>query len=505
MDDMNSATQALVPADSPFDGELYRDGLNTRIGWEVRDDYDTLVWRAAYICDDQGMREWIDPAFAQAVLPPALVAKVKAAKQAALMKLSREATADLPLEEETAESEGILSVEQGVVEAWDALGLVLTDKGSPIPNMDNVVRVLEGLPSVQGRIWFDEFTRSIMTGFSSTEEREWTDDDARQLWLELQRRLSLVRIGKDAVHEAVATYAYMNRRHPVKEWLSKTAWDLTPRLDTFFTTYMGAEDTAFNRSVSANFFLSMLARVFVPGCKVDNMVVLEGVQGARKSSALRALCGKWFTECNEPLSNGSNKDFYAVLQGKMLVEIAELDSFSRADILRIKAIITTATDRYRPAYGRIAQNFPRTSVFVGTTNEKEYLADSTGGRRFWPVRTARIDLDAIAADRDQLFAEALARYRLKPNWWDVPDEAKSIQEDRRKQDPWEPILETWLSLPRMVAEVSSLEMARDALEISPERMDQRAYNRIAYCMKSLGYENKVVKVRGICKRIWVKQ
>lgn len=504
MDDTVDATQALVPpASLLFDGNLYDINGATAIGWEVADDYGNIVERRAWIDGE----DWVDPSLAPVSGFPSLLEKARAARALHLKKAFATMKADLPPIEEETPQEALIPVPQKVRGLWEELGLVLTEKKAPVTNVDNVVRILEGLPGFQGRIWLDEFTRNIMTNFSckgAGDEREWTDEDTRQLWLEIQRNVAIARIGKEAVHEAVLAYAHFNRRHPVKEWLTSMEWDRIPRLDTFFHHYMGAEDNAFTRATSANFFVSMLARVFSPGCQVDNMVVLEGVQGARKSSALRALAGKWFTECNEPISNGNNKDFYAVLQGKMLVEIAELDSFSRADIKRIKAIITTGSDRYRPAYGRIAQTFPRTSVFVGTTNEDEYLEDATGGRRFWPIRVENIRLEEIQKDRSQIFAEALHRYRAKAVWWEMPKaQTEAEQEARRKTDPWEPIVENWLALPRMDKPTSQLIMG-EALKLDPARMDKFAMMRIAYVMKALGYKNKVAKDSGECRRVWVK-
>jgi predicted P-loop ATPase len=418
-----------------------------------------------------------------------------------------EAESELPPDEEEPE---LIPVSENVIQTWDALGLVRADGKAPIPCADNAMRILEGFEQLGGRIWYDEFAQVVMLRGRGEEEREWTDNDTRSLWLEVQRNLSLVRIGKETIHEAVTGYAFKRKRHPVKEWLSALKWDGVPRIGGFFSDYMGAEGSAFNKSAARNFFVGMIARIFSPGCQMDNMVVLEGVQGARKSSALRALGGKWFTECNDPISNGSNKDFYAVLQGKMLVEIAELDSFSRADIRRIKAIITTGSDRYRPAYGRIAQTFPRTSVFVGTTNEDEYLEDPTGGRRFWPVRVGRVDLEAITMDRGMLFAEALYEYRKTGNWWDMPsEEAAAAQEARRQRDEWEGALAEWLVQPENVLKGPQTlgALAKEVLGIGVAQVDRRVANRLAYCMKVLGYRPNVQWDAAIKKavKVWVKK
>lgn len=520
MEDLKAALMAagyesFTPA---FDGEVrFLDDIHSRyvLAWEVRDDYNNLIHQEIKYCLDKP-GDLLLPVGDSAAYPESLVEKIVKAREAARKKIT--AAILMPvgqgvaLVEEREPDEEFIPQPEHVVNAWDELGLVLTEKGSPVPNADNALRILEGVTAFSKRIWLDEFTNNIMTTFGTKEEREWTDNDTRALWIEYQRTMGLARIGQDTVLSGVMAYAYTNRRHPVKEWLAKVEWDRVPRIDTFLRDYMSAENTEFNRSASANFFVAMIARVFAPGCKVDNMVVLEGGQGVRKSSALKALCGKWFTECNEPISNGSNKDFYAILQGKMLVEIAELDSFSRADILRIKAIITTATDRYRPAYGRIAQNFPRTSVFVGTTNEEEYLADPTGGRRFWPVRIGSIRLDDIARDRDQLFAEALVRYKAKPIWWEMPQaEALVVQESRRKSDAWETLIEDWFRAqavaPVMVPPMlTSQLLLADAIKLDPGHMDQRSMNRMAYVMKVLGYKNKVSwdkETKGT-KRVWIK-
>lgn len=517
MEDMKSAPVVALPEGFRFDGEARELNGQLTIGWEVLDDYGNVVQRAGLVDG----KDYTDPTLAPISHLPALQDKTRAARAQALKKLARLATADLPAPEADPQdtAEGMVEVGPEVEQAWESLGLVLTEKNQPVTNLDNCVRILEGLPSIDGRIWFDEFANTVNTSFScegggqgmggqGTGSREWTDHDTAALWLELQRKMGLARIGKETVHEAVMVYAYKHKRHPVKQWLHAQEWDRVPRIDSFLSDYLGAEDSAYTRATSANFFIGMMARIYKPGCKVDNMLVLEGDQGKQKSSALKALCGEWFTECNDPVSGGNNKDFYSVLQGKMLVEIAELDSFNKADIKRIKAIITTGTDRYRPAYGRLAQNFPRTSVFVGTTNEDEYLEDPTGGRRFWPVRVGLVRLDQIAGDRGQLFAEALIRYRGGASWWIVPkEEAAAAQELRRKVDDWEHEIAEWLAQPEIVilGPRSTLEIAKGAIGLDVEKIDRRVSNRVAYCMKSRGYKMKNARMGDSIKKVWERK
>ncbi len=176
--------------------------------------------------------------------------------------------------------------------------------------------------------------------------------------------------------------------------------------------------------------------------------MLEGPQGALKSSALRALCAddQWFLE---DLSDITGKDALLQFGGKWIVEIAELQSFKGAADGRLKAFISKRVDTYRPPYGRITQDYPRSVVLAGTTNDLQFLEDSTGGRRFWCLECGTIDLDGIVRDRDQLWAEAVAEYQAHKPWWLehglLIQAAEEEQEARRIPDPWETVIADFLA------------------------------------------------------------
>ena len=231
---------------------------------------------------------------------------------------------------------------------------------------------------------------------------------------------------------------------------TRLRWDGMPRLDAWTMTHLGAEDTPLNRAFGSRWMISAVARIMRPGVKADHMLILEGPQGAKKSSALKVLAGEeWFTD---ELAEIGCKDAAQQMRGIWIIEIAELDAISRAEVSRIKAFLTRTTDRYRPPYERYIVTVPRQCVFAGSVNPETYLRDETGNRRFWPVRCGTIDLDALARDRDQLWAEAVKRYRDGAIWWlDEPDliaGAKAEQDRRYQTDAWDARIDRWLTYER---------------------------------------------------------
>lgn len=319
-------------------------------------------------------------------------------------------------------------------ELWAQWGLTVNSSNLPHTNLHNAALILEADPAYKHSVYFDAFLQRVIRKNSPI--REWGDADDLELTRHIQHVLGIPRMGRDVVSQAVISVASRRPRNCVREWLETIKWDGQTRIEDFFSDYMGAPDDEYSRCASRNFWLSMAARIQRPGCKVDNMVVLEGPQGVGKSTALQIIGGAWFAEQHESATNP--KAFAEILQGKLLVEISEMEAFRGGEVSRVKQSISCPSDRFRAAYARHASDHPRTCIFVGTTNTADWNKDETGARRFWPIAcVGDIELEGIRENRDQLFAEAMVRVKEGEPHWKMPEaETKAQQDDRYQHDPW---------------------------------------------------------------------
>ena len=268
--------------------------------------------------------------------------------------------------------------------------------------------------------------------------------------------------------------------------MAAVKWDKRQRLETWPVRYMGALATPYTKTIGRLFMLAAVARVFSPGAKADYVVVLEGPQGAGKSRACEALGGQWFSDALPDVPR--EKDAAQHLRGKWIIEISELSAMSRTEAEMLKSFISRPVERYRPPYGREEVIEPRQCLFIGTTNRSAYLRDDTGGRRFWPVKVGKIDVDALTADRDQLFAEAVTAFRAGEPWWPSPefehDNIRSEQEERFEVDAWETEIEVFL---RSRHRVQVSEVAREALGITAAKIGTAEQRRIVSAISRLGW------------------
>lgn len=305
-----------------------------------------------------------------------------------------------------------------------------------------------------------------------------------------------------AVRRAAMDHPY----HPVQDYLDALQWDGKPRLDVWLPHIFGAPDTAYERAVGPKWMIGAVARAYEPGCKMDNMLVLEGPQSLGKSAAIRNLFGeKFFTEMTGDLRDA--KRFVEQIMGKWVVEFAEIATIRKSDRELTKAVITTQVDRTMRNYARHATEHPRQCVLAGTINPSEdsgWLSDPTGNRRFWPVRCVKVDMEMLLTRRDQLWAEAVHRYRAGETWWLTAEQERDLaapeQDERMVVDPWADHLARRLLDDRY----TSVEVLR-MLGVPVDRQTASDKIRVAGVMKHLGWKQVDTTIEGKSARQWRKQ
>lgn len=337
---------------------------------------------------------------------------------------------------------------------WMALLEMNPQTGAVKGTINNVLIILEHDPLLKGKFALNQFAnRGEVLGAlpwdQRTKRRLWDDNDNQGLYWYLEKVYKITGNGK--IDGALSLHSNRFAFNDVKDYLKglEGKWDGVPRLDTLFIDYLGTKDTSYNRAVTRKAFTAAVARAMAPGCKYDNMVILAGPQGIGKSTLLDKMSRGWF---NDSIRTFEGKEASELLQGVWIVEVSELDAFRRTDVSRIKQFLSLRADRFRAAYGRNVKELPRSCIFFGTTNTAEYLQDTTGNRRFWPVDTGEQrpvksvwrDLDS---EIDQLWAEAVMRWQLgEPLYLSgaVEDAAKEKQEEHREASSREGIVHEFL-------------------------------------------------------------
>lgn len=379
---------------------------------------------------------------------------------------------------------------------------ILDEKGERIlaNNQENIRRALARLEVTMS---FDKFSHRMMYTNGNQTPSFYDDHASDHVYCEIDSRFHF-RPTRDWFDTVVHNMAYHNPFHPVVDWLFKLKWDGKERIDKWLIDYGKADDNPYVRAVSGMFLIAAVRRVRKPGCKFDEMIVLESPQGFEKSSALAALCPNpdWFND-DMPLDVDS-KVLIEKTSGKWIIEAAELSGLSKAKVEHLKANLSRQVDGpVRMAYAREPIERQRQFVIVGTTNRHSYLKDATGGRRFWPVRVDRFDIRGIIQAREQLWAEAAAReaggesIRLDRSLWDL---AGLQQERRRVEHPWEDTLSA--KFPPDVKHRVTREELWDVIGIPVAQRDERQAEQLAVVMQQLGFRRISVKKDGKISKGW---
>lgn len=337
----------------------------------------------------------------------------------------------------------------------DIKGLLELDSNDNIKaTIGNAATLLRCDPNLIDSVGLNEFTHTVCQRRDlpnlpiRTKDQSDVWSDAGDIWVKYYlERTYRVTFSTTLISESIDLVAREKRYHPVREYLEKVEWDGKPRLDKQLHEYLGTPDDIYHAQVNSKWMLAGVARIFEPGIKFDQCLVLEGEQGIRKSAYLRVLAGDYFTDSVNDIT--SDKAVIEQTQGAWIVEIPELHAYNRAEIEAQKAFFSKQAEKARLAYERRVTVLLRQFIIAMTTNEDQYLKDSTGGRRYWSVRVnvPQIDTDRLAANRDQLWAEAVHRYRQGESLvldGAALDQAKQTQESRLEHDPLIDMLDNWL-------------------------------------------------------------
>lgn len=406
----------------------------------------------------------------------------------------------------------------GAPVTWDRVNKA----GEPLPSYVNT-RIALQLMGVECR--YDKFQdRHLIEGHELQElTGDFSDHAERILRDQIIRRFGFDP-GEVSPRSAVLSLCTENRFDSLVDHLcALPSWDGTPRLDSWLVDYLGAEDNVFTREAGAVWLTAAVVRAFEPGAKFDQMLVLEGATGLRKSTALRVLAtGSMELSSSDRFSDApflgarDAREVMEVTAGVWILECAELDGMSRRDAGTLKAMITRQEDKGRAAYARTAVTVPRRFVLAGTTNESRYLQDPTGNRRYWPIEVSRVNLEGLHAVRNQLLAEALARYRsdrytpmLSP---EAAELAKKEQDRRMVVD--EGYLETLQDLKDITQRGTGQWAGRwivtndaiyNRLCLPPDKRLGKVTRQVRETMLALGWKkvDKTVKVDGRACNIFV--
>lgn len=412
--------------------------------------------------------------------------------------------------------------------------LKVTEKGGIANTIDNVVVILSHDPKLSGRLAYNEMEHNIVT-LSSLPWRktagpsQWIDSDDAALRHYLERVYGLST--KDKIFDAVNVVAQRDSFHPVRDYLDSCTWDNVPRVETLLIDYLGAEDNEYTRAVTRKALTAAVARIYRPGCKFDYMLTIRGRQGLGKSALIAKLGGPWFSDT---FTTMQGKEAYEQVLGVWIMEVGELAGMRKAEAETIKLYVSKQTDRFRPAYGRRMQEFPRQCIFIGTTNETQFLRDTTGNRRFWVVDTPNDpgkDLweDLTPETVKLIWAEAVHLYKAgEPLYLSRKLEAlaREVQETYEEENPkaglvleyldrllpegWDDLdtytRRQWLETDAVGTvkrqTVSTVEIWAEALGGNPDRLDRYAGKEIRDIMAKLpgwrhrGGQKRTVKPYG---------
>lgn len=396
------------------------------------------------------------------------------------------------------------------------------EEGELMHDEENLRVLLENHPDFKGRLWTDS-----LSGNQTMDPREkvLTCERSRnggfvEAWVandvlcDIQGNIGMGFRGSRTVLETMTAIAKQNTRNIRKEWLDTLEWDGIPRVGRLFIDGFGAEDVERNEALATAFMAGAAARVMRPGVPVQVVPVLIGKQGCGKSSGIGALCPfrEWFCDSFVDLES---KAGYEVVLRATIVELSEMSAIRKADLEKVKQFVTQTSVRFRAPYEKTTADHDASWVFIGTTNEEEFLKDTSGNRRFAPVKIVKARVEAVVQwvteHRDQLWAEAatIARkgFKERRETWGIPkkfwDEFEVVAEQAREKDPWEDTLKEYTDgLLRKGGDIRK-RMHDIAIESGIGMRNRSDEFHVGKLLRALGWARQVVSVEGKTVRRWV--
>lgn len=380
-------------------------------------------------------------------------------------------------------------------------------KKHPTPCVSNAVLGLQMAPEWKGVLRFDRFANKVRVqkapprhvvdggGPDPIPGAVWDSRLTTRAVVWFQQKYGFMIHGW-ALEAAVAQIARSDSYHPVADYLAALKWDGVRRVDTWLAVHGRVDPSPYSSAVGRHWLVAAVARALEPGCKADNVLVLEGAQRGGKSRLCRALVPDetWFGDSEFRIGS---KDGYLAIQGKWIYELAEFTALLKSGNAAGKAFITSQFDTYRAPYERHTESVPRSCVFVATVNEAKYLTDETGGGRFWPVvvrasATNYLDLDPLTRVRDQIWAEAATLYHEGLNWRLLPQDVlpatQEEQDARAPEDAWTEQLEPWLRSDALRGVGVQVSDVLDFLGVPSSQRTKAASVRVSHVLRTLGWE-----------------
>lgn len=388
-------------------------------------------------------------------------------------------------------------------------------QGAILATVGNLQLALRRADVCQVHIGYDAFNDETMVApWKTADWRSFTDADYTRLRIRLESG-GFKPIGRELVRDVVGLVAEENRFDSAQLWLSKLVWDGVPRVKHYWSSYFRAEDNAYTRSCGEYTWSAMAGRVLDPGVKADMVPILVGEQGVRKTSGVEAMVpdARHFVEIK---FDDNETEMARRMRGKLIGEIGELRGLHSREIEHIKAWITRTHEEWVPKFKEFSTKFPRRLVFIGTTNQDEFLADETGNRRWLPIRVGLggfVDIDAIKADRDQLWAEAVVLFREHGVMFkDAQQLAEGVHNDHTLTDPWDEMVHQWLeSYDFPVAGEAkkhrdtvfqSSHVLKSGVGLSAEKVTRGDEMRMTRILKRMGFVTTRARVEGRQARVW---